>query len=122
MATIYDQHDAAFRNVSAFVIAKDGERVATVAFKYPKDGAQRLWAYVHWHGVPMVRGFASGCGYDKQSAACASASRAIENLHAKEFLNKCADQVAFIAAMGKDDGRGWDDNLRREGFIVWQAV
>ena len=121
MSKIYEQHDLAFKNVSAFVIAKNGERVATIAFKYPKDGASRLWVYVHWHGVPMVRGYASGYGYDKRSAACASASRAIEKLHTTKFLNLCEDQ-AFIHALGLDDGRGWDDNLRRAGFTVWQAV
>lgn len=122
MSDIYEKHQNAFANVSAYVIVKGGERVATVAFKFPKDGASKLWAYVHWHGVPMVRGSATGYGYDKRSAACASASRAIEKLHKTEFLNKDADQSAFIEAMGKDDGRGWDDNLRLAGFTVWQAV
>ena len=122
MSNIYDQHQNAFTSVSAFVIAKNGERVATIAFKFPRDGASKLWAYVHWCGVPMVRGSATGCGYDKRSAACASASRAIEKLHKTEFLNKCEDQQAFIHAMGLDDGHGWDENLRRAGFTVWQAV
>jgi len=122
MSKIYEQHQTAFQKVSAFVIAKNGECVATIAFKFPKDGASRLWAYVHWHGVPMVRGYANGYGYDKRSAACASASRAIEKLHKDQFLNKCEDQVAFIHALGLDDGHGWDDNLRRAGFTVWQAV
>lgn len=122
MSDIYEKHQNAFANVSAYVIVKGGERVATVAFKFPKDGASKLWAYVHWHGVPMVRGSATGYGYDKRSAACASASRAIEKLHQTEFVNKCSDQQAFIEAMGKDDGRGWDDNLRLAGFTVWHAV
>lgn len=36
---IYDQHKAAFANVSAYTIMKGGERVATIAFKFPRGGA-----------------------------------------------------------------------------------
>lgn len=75
MSDIYDQHRAAFANVSAYVILRGGERVATIAFKFPRDGAGRLYAYVHWIGVPMVRGFAAGGGYDKRSAAVADAAQ-----------------------------------------------
>lgn len=56
MTKIYEQHDAAFSRVSAYVVARNGERVATIAFKFPADGAGRLWAYVHWLGLEMVRG------------------------------------------------------------------
>ena len=62
MSDIYEQHKAAFSNVSAFVIVKGGERVATIAFKFPRDGAGRLFAYVHWLGEEMIRGYASGGG------------------------------------------------------------
>ena len=55
MPNIYEQHEAAFGNVSAFVIAKDGKRVATIAFKFPRDGAGRLVAYV---GKPVNLGTA----------------------------------------------------------------
>lgn len=56
MTDIYDLHSKAFARVSAYVVLdKSGERVATVAFKFPADGAGRLYAYVHWIGVPMVR-------------------------------------------------------------------
>ena len=74
MSSIYELHDKAFRHVSAYVILLNGERVATVAIKFPADGAGRLYAYVHWIGTPMVRGFAGGYGYDKRSAACADAA------------------------------------------------
>lgn len=59
-STVYQLHDKAFANVSAYVIAKDGERVATIAFKFPRDGAGRLYVYVHWFGLQMVRGWAGG--------------------------------------------------------------
>ena len=121
-ASIYDQHQNAFSNVSAYVVMKGNERVATIAFKFPRDGASKLWVYVQWFGMPMVRGSATGYGYDKMSAACASASRAIEKLHKTNFLNKCETQQAFIDALAKDSGEHWDTQLRKSGFEVYQAV
>ena len=117
---IYEQHRAAFSNVSAYVILKNGERVATIAFKFPKDGAGRLWAYVHWFGVPMVRGYAGGYGYDKKTAACASAARHIEQLDVA--YGDHVGHHAFITALEKDGGHTWDSTLRTAGFEVIQAV
>ena len=121
MTAIYQQHATAFAHVSAYVILHDGQCVATVAFKYPRDGAGRLYAYVHWLGTPMVRGFAGGGGYDKRSAACAAAVRKLGN------PNLAVDDasrlwLAFAGALAKDDGHGWDAQLQRAGFDVVQAV
>ena len=118
MATIYEQHDAAFAHVSAYVIAKDGERVATISFKFPRDGAGGLYAYVHWLGLEMVRGHAKGADYDKRSAACDAAARKITFKHGEKpaYLDR------FVAALAKDDCMGWDRRLRDAGFEVWQAV
>lgn len=117
MADIYDQHQAAFSNVSAFAVVRDGQQCGKVAFKFPKDGAGRLFAYVHWHGVNMVRAFAGGCGYDKKSAAIANAVRKISG----DGWNP-EWQAEFIAALEKDDGNNWDNNLRKAGFDLFQAV
>lgn len=111
---IYDQHDKAFSGVSAYCIARDGNRVATLAFKFPRDGAGRLYAYVHWIGDEMVRGSASGYGYDKRSAACRDASRKAAG---------DSDAAPFWAALESGgDGIGWQDALRKAGFDVWSAV
>lgn len=121
MPTTYEQHDKAFANVSAYVIAKDGERVATISLKFPKDGAGRLWAYVHWIGTPMVRGSAGGYGYDKRSAAVEVATRTMPvSLHNPD----CRDgqYQDFIAALAADGGEYFDDRLRKAGFDVWQAI
>lgn len=124
MTDIYEHHEKAFARVSAFVIARNGERVATIAFKFPADGAGRLYAYVHWLGVPMVRGHAGGYGYDKRTAACAAAVRKIPeapyvtNADAKERGNR----DAFTRALRADRGPTWDNALREAGFAVWQAV
>lgn len=125
MAKIYDQHDAAFTSVSAYVIAKDGERVATIAFKFPRDGAGRLYAYVHWLGVEMVRGHAGGYGYDKRSAACSVAAKNLHKVRAQQTPDGGELPIAgdaFVAALSQDDGLGWDRRLRDVGFDVWQAV
>lgn len=126
MTNIYDQHRAAFAQVSAFVVMRDGNRVATVAIKFPRDGAGRLYAYVHWIGVPMVRGWAGGYGYDKQSAACASASRRMptlpDGLREDITVTDRLNYAAFRSALAKDDGYGWDRNLEKAGFVILQAV
>lgn len=117
MTNIYDQHAAAFRSVMAFAVVGDGYQCGKIAFKFPRDGAGRLYAYVHWHGAPMVRGYASGYGYDKKSAALANAAMKMKRDH-----NRPKWQAAFIAAIVKDDGRDFDRNLRDAGFELFQAV
>lgn len=119
---IYDQHEAAFSRVSAFVIAKAGERVATIAFKFPADGAGRLYAYVHWFGCRMVRGHANGYGYDKRSAACSVAAKRMEETPEVPVGDGSAAFEGFIAALSPDDGLTWDRRLHDAGFDVWQAV
>ena len=131
MADIYDQHQAAFSRVSAYVVLRGSERVATIAFKYPADGAGRLFAYVHWLGVEMVRGYAAGGGYDKHSAASYSAAKkpkirrrlAADALRVEGIaVEPEGDQAAFWAALSIDDGHNWDSRLRDAGFTVLQAV
>ena len=119
---IYDQHRAAFNQVSAYVVMHGADRVATVAIKYPRDGAGRLYAYVHWLGVPMARGFAAGGGYDKRTAACASAARKLpESL--PEGYDEAADAYrSFVDVMRADGGLDWNTALTGAGFNVLQAV
>lgn len=116
MTDIYDMHRAAFRNVEAYVIMNGREPFAKIAFKYPRDGAGRLWAYVHILGIPMVRGYAAGYGYDKASAACASA---VEKIVVIEPFGHVKD---FVDALTIDNGFYWYDNLNKAGFVVVQAV
>lgn len=124
---IYDQHDAAFRNVSAFVILKGSERVATIAIKFPKDGAGRLYAYVHWIGSEMVRGMAGGYGYDKRSAAVTDAASKVdmsdrEDGHRDDFGQPVTERAEFVGALSASDGRDWTRALEAAGFTVLQAV
>lgn len=119
MSDIYEQHRNAFTNVSAAVVLHNGESVATIAFKFPRDGAGRLYVYIHWFGHPMVRGYASGFGYDKKSAACANAARKIKDDIAERDPGP---RAAFLDAMWKDDGHSWDWHLEAAGFTVIRAV
>ncbi|WP_426050363.1 hypothetical protein [Brevundimonas sp. SL161] len=128
MPNVYDQHQSAFARVSAFVILKDDERVATVALKFPADGAGRLWAYVHLIGVEMVRAHADGFGYDKRSAAVSAAIAKIpapsdDKGRNPEWLAKMnANRAALIIAAATMESHGHESALRSAGFTVLQAV
>jgi hypothetical protein len=128
MTDIYEQHTAAFAKASAFVILDQaGERVATVAIKFPADGAGRLYAYVHLIGLPMARGFANGYGYDKRSAGVLSAIERIvfgDRFNAADpchvrYANHLRALKGAMVAMGGDD---WTRAIEREGYRVLQAV
>lgn len=118
MSDIYDQHKAAFAHVSAYVVMKGDDRVATVAFKFAKSGT-RTTCYLHVIGAQMVRAYANGGGYDKCSAAVHSAlSRVVAHdgdIRTIQILGAVRDAVT-------DNGSSWDQDLRRAGFAVWQAV
>ena len=117
MTDIYDQHKAAFARIEAFVILKDGARVATIAFKFPANGAGPLYAYVQYIGMEMVRGYAGGGGYNKRSAACCAAAVTLGKDRSAAFA------APFVfALLDGDRGAGWDRCLRDAGFTVLQAV
>lgn len=125
MPSIYELHDKAFTRVSAFVIARNGEKVATVALKFPADGAGRLYAYVHWLGLEMVRGHADGYGYDKRSAAVEVAMARIMALPDYEAqVRETASKTylsAFTGARKSMDSGDWTRALESAGFTVMQA-
>lgn len=131
MTKIYEQHTAAFAQVSSYAVLKNGEPVATVAFKFPRDGAGRLYAYVHWIGLEMVRGFAGGYGYDKRTAACAHAvACAIKDKVGAETPDQARHDIdgkmhartQFFTALARDAGQHWDSALRDAGFTVFQTI
>ena len=122
MSDVYDQHRASFPHVSAYVVMHDGRQVATIAFKFPRDGAGRLYCYAHWFGTPMARGYAGGYGYDKKSAAAASAARKMPEHLQADYASLADVYAAFVDAMGRDGGEEWHNCLRKAGFDVLQAV
>ena len=118
LAKIYDQHDRAFKNVSAYVVMKDGHIVAAITFKFPKDGAGRLNAYVHFLGTQMVRGFANGYGYDKRSTAVEDAVQAFGCIQTPTLDGF----ELFLKTLAKYDGTYWANALRGVGFQVFQVI
>lgn len=121
--TVYETHDKAFANVSAYAIVSDGARVANISFKFPRDGVGRLQCFVHWLGLEMVRGTAGGYGYDKRTAATANAiARAHKAKHALMFAEPGSPMEAFALALARDAGDSWDAALRKAGFDVWQVL
>lgn len=150
---IYDLHDKAFSNVAAYVLMNDGERseasplggtrkglapLATLSFKFPKDGAGRLWCYFHYIGAEMVRGYAGGYGYDKQTAAVESAITNIKPYkHGLDLTGDREETKAYwadhealvngqldkIRDMFKDSGgKDWSDVFRDNNIQVLKAV
>lgn len=121
--SIYDQHDAAFANVSAYVVLSPAkERVASIAFKFPKDGAGRLYCYFHVFGTKMVRGYANGYGYDKKSAAAKNAVDHIEKTGLLPDYKKDLDTVEAMQKALTDGGLDWSCELENAGFTIYQAV
>ena len=131
MRDIYSQHSDHFSCVSAYVIMRGGQRIATVAMKFPSDGAGRLYAYVHFIGMEMVRGFAGGYGYDKRTAAVKDAFRKMDpNSYfapdeangdpQKKMRSECN---RFCRAILKaKDGQDWEQSLHDAGYRVFSAV
>ena len=120
MTTIYDQHEATFRNVSAYVILDaNNQRVATIAFKY----ASAVTCYLHIIGLEMTRGRAGGGGYDRKSASAYDAVM-------KTMLKDDTENHQYYALVDKiktalTAGNGashWDAALHQAGFTVLQAV
>lgn len=122
--TIYNQHDAAFSHVAAYVVIDKttGGCVAKVAIKRGASGL-RTTAFVHWLGVPMAKGVANGGGYDKDSASVAAAARTVPPDDRPNDRDGMHDARArFIAAASIDGGKRWDDAVRDAGFSVFKAV
>jgi hypothetical protein len=115
MADVYDAHRSAFNAVSAYVILRNGERVATVAIKH----ANAVTAFVHWIGYQMAKGRAGGGGYDRASA---SVSAAAAKMYSQPAETDHEMAGTFAAALIGDDGRDWTRKLEAVGFTVLQAV
>lgn len=117
---VYEQHSTAFRHASAYVVMHGKNLIGTVAIKYPRDGAGRLYAYVHPMGVPMVRGYAGGYGYDKQTAAVYDAMRKLDPARLDgptKYARTFRDSILTAA-----DGLDWVNAMRKAGFNVIRAV
>lgn len=124
MAEIWDQHRAAFRGITAYVIVGPrGGKIATIALKTSASG-DRVTAYLHVMGVEMVRAYAKGYGFDKHSAAIYSAA---ERLPDGDRLDPPRPEVteavrAIKAAATAYEGSEWERRIREAGFAVFQVI
>ena len=145
MTDIYDQHRKAFPQVSAYVVCcgtdggtEQSERIATVAFKFPADGAGRLYCYLHVVGLPMVRSYAGGGGYDKASAAVegcakklAAELRKLTDSDREHYADTISHAERIARLIGSDEGYGWQRRIEGSSpktaqyagyYQVWKAV
>jgi hypothetical protein len=87
---------------SAYALLKDGKYVGCIRFKFPKDGAGRLYVQYHIRGEDLMQASADGYGYDKQTAALSGAT--------------------IKGTLIEDDGHHWDRQLKDAGFEVWSTL
>lgn len=119
----WERYDAAFKQVGAHAVLLKGEHVANIAIKYPRDGAARLTAFVHWIGIEVAHGFVSGYGYDKTSAAIEKIGRELSGEKERMTGEKLANFEAFKNALsGCDNGSCWNEALTGAGFVVLGVI
>jgi len=102
------------KRVAAFIVMRGSEHVGTVRLHYPADGMGRLIAYVaDWtldrpEHIPFdeftrwKKSTASGCGYDKASAAMSGMT------------------IAGVTTI--NDGHGWQHHYTAAGLTILQAI
>ena len=73
----YAAFDKATGYMTALAIVKNGKSIGRIVIKPGRDGASRLTAYAQVWGRPMVKGHATGYGYDKRGAALSNALMAL---------------------------------------------
>jgi len=113
---IYHQHKAHTNRTSASAILHNGQHVASVTIASSKNGEGRLYAYAHWLGKRMVRGYANGSGYNKEAVALSEAYQ--ENLSKAKDSVVEAPEALFWESLSKDVGEEWADKLLANGFAV----
>ena len=123
--SVYQKFESSFSNVSAYVIMKDGEHIANITLKYPKDSMGRLQCYIHIFGTEMQNSFAGGYGYDKTSHAIHVTAKKykdyLNTLPLDTVINK--DALRLIDALSSDSAdNGWDNALYDNGFTKINVI
>jgi hypothetical protein len=115
MTKIYEQFDAATKRICAYCVIEGATVIGRVVFVYPREGAGRLYCYAQVWNSAMVRGFATGGGYDKASAAAESA---FERLTDDPNTEALAHIARWKASLAKPSGERWDSRLEKAGYVV----
>lgn len=125
---VYNQCDAAFRDIWAGVVMKGADRVATIAIKTggrSSPNGLTVTAYVHVIGLPMQKGIARGYGYDMKTAAIAAAVRKLPAAIAgctRTLECPAIAEAGDAFARLQDAGHDIPHQLRAMGFEFFQAV
>jgi hypothetical protein len=129
MATLtnWQKFDNAFKSVSAFIVLDQDtkETIAKIALKHPKDGAGRLYAFIHIIGMEIQQGYAGGYGYDKQTAGIINAAEnCLVYVTTNENCNVNKKQLDFITLLSSTKAQsGWKEVINeKNGFIVIQVI
>ena len=124
--SIYERFDSSFGQVSAWALLdSSGGYIGRIAFKWPRDGMGRAYCYFQLWGAAMARGSASGCGYDKGSAAFDSALEAWAAMQreAGKTDSPIRAEIVRLYTLIADcranaGGERWTHSLESKGFRV----
>lgn len=124
------EHDRITRDLSAWLILKNGEPVAKVTTRYSgrsNPNGVSCTAFVHVLGLPMVRGKTGpGGGYDMKSAAVeAAVANWPDDLYQKdEHLSSFAREAVYkiYGRVGLSNGQTWDAQVRAAGYTVVEVL
>lgn len=118
MSKIYDQFDAAFSNVSAWAILRDGKHVGRVVVKF---GASAT-AFVHFTGSEMAKGRAGGGGYHKETEAVREAIAKLQPLKADAKRGELITLAQREEIAEGPNGSTWSTILGRAGFELAAVI
>lgn len=121
---VYEAHNKI--PYSAYAITYKGEHMGLITLKYPRDGAGRLYCFIHVFGVNMVRGWADGYGYDKKGCALTDAVAYLPTGADNPEIRGAETLNAFHTALDEFDGaQGWEtavSRLRDNGVELFRAL
>lgn len=132
-AAIWRDLEAKTRDISAWVVFKNGEMVAKLITHYGGRNSPNgltVKGFVHVLGLPCVRGVARGGGYDMRTAALAAACAQIGTREIKydpRDVGRDLEAIALNAVAEKfrtlkDQGHDVPHQLREMGYTVEQVM
>lgn len=115
--------EAKTRDLSAWVVLKDGELVAKLITHYggrSSPNGLTVKGFVHILGLPCARGIARGGGYDMRTAALSAACQRLDYLDDERSDLDINRHVNVFRTL-KDQGYEIPRQLRELGYTVEQV-
>lgn len=124
MTDVYKQLEKDTQRVAAYAVSQGDKQIGRVVIAYPKVGGGPLHAYVHIWGTDMVRGTATGTGYDKVTAAV---EKAVFKMPKPEDLaNKDPIAVGHLTKWSRTladcKDHEWHRCLEAAGYVVQHVI